>query len=34
MMDVAKIKEHMDVLDSAGKKIGQVDHMEGRDKTS
>ena len=32
MMDVAKIKEHMDVLDSAGKKIGQVDHMEGSDK--
>jgi hypothetical protein len=32
MMDVAKIKEHMDVLDSVGKKIGQVDHMEGSDK--
>lgn len=32
MMDTAKIKEHMDVLDSAGKKIGRVDHLEGPDK--
>jgi len=32
MMDTSKIKEHMDVLDSAGKKIGQVDHLEGKDK--
>lgn len=31
MTDVSKIKEHMDVLDSAGKKIGQVDHLEGND---
>lgn len=32
MTDMTKIKEHMDVLDSAGKKIGQVDHLEGNDK--
>ncbi len=31
MTDVSMIKEHMDVLDSAGKKIGQVDHLEGND---
>ena len=29
MTDVSKIKEHMDVIDSTGKKIGQVDHVEG-----
>ncbi len=32
MMDTSKIKEHMDVLDSAGKNIGKVDHLEGGDK--
>lgn len=32
MTDVSKIKEHMDVIDSAGKKVGQVDHLEGNDK--
>lgn len=32
MTDVSKIKEHMDVLDSTGKNIGQVDHMDGNDK--
>lgn len=32
MADVSKIKEHMDVIDSAGKKVGQVDHLEGADK--
>ncbi len=31
MTDVSKIKEHMDVFDSSGKKIGQVDHLEGND---
>ncbi len=31
MADVSKIKEHMDVIDSAGKKVGQVDHLEGQD---
>ncbi len=31
MTDVTKIKEHMDVFDSAGKKIGQVDHLQGND---
>lgn len=28
MADVSKIKEHMDVIDSNGRNIGQVDHME------
>ena len=32
MTDVSKIKEHMDVIDSTGKNIGQVDHMDGSDK--
>ncbi|MGD9839621.1 MAG: DUF2171 domain-containing protein [Afipia sp.] len=32
MADVSKIKEHMDVIDSAGKNIGKVDHLEGTDK--
>lgn len=32
MADVSKIKEHMDVIDSTGKNIGQVDHLEGNDK--
>lgn len=32
MADVSKIKEHMDVIDSTGKMVGQVDHMEGSDK--
>ncbi len=32
MADVSKIKEHMDVIDSTGKNIGQVDHLEGSDK--
>lgn len=32
MADMSNIKEHMDVIDSAGKKVGQVDHMEGDDK--
>ena len=32
MADVSKIKEHMDVIDSNGKNIGQVDHLEGSDK--
>ena len=30
-MDTSKIKEHMDVIDSAGKKVGQVDHLQGND---
>ncbi len=29
MKDVSKIQEHMDVMDSEGKMIGQVDHLEG-----
>lgn len=32
MTDTSMIKEHMDVIDSAGKKVGQVDHLEGQDK--
>jgi hypothetical protein len=28
MTDVSKIKEHMDVFDSTGRNIGQVDHLE------
>ncbi|EKS37069.1 DUF2171 domain-containing protein [Afipia broomeae] len=32
MADVSKIKEHMDVIDSTGKNIGQVDHLEGSDR--
>ena len=32
MTDTSKIKQHMYVLDSSGKKIGQVDHLEGNDK--
>jgi hypothetical protein len=32
MTDLSKIKEHMDVFDSTGKNIGQVDHLEGKDK--
>lgn len=28
MKDVSKIKEHMDVIDSTGRTIGQVDHLE------
>jgi len=28
MKDVSKIKEHMDVIDSTGRNIGQVDHLE------
>ena len=31
MADASQIKEHMDVIDSAGNKIGQVDHLEGQD---
>jgi len=31
-MDSSKIKEHMTVVDAAGKTVGQVDHMEGPDK--
>lgn len=31
MTDVSQIKEHMDVIDSTGKKVGQVDHLEGQD---
>lgn len=31
MADVSKIKEHMDVIDSTGKTVGQVDHLEGDD---
>ena len=32
MADVSKIKEHMDVIDSTGKMVGQVDYMDGADK--
>ncbi len=31
-MNSTAIKEHMDVIASDGQKVGQVDHMEGRDK--
>jgi hypothetical protein len=31
-MNAADIKEHMDVVASDGQKIGQVDHLEGKDK--
>ncbi len=31
-MDTSKIREHMDVIASDGKKVGQVDHLEGADK--
>jgi hypothetical protein len=31
-MNAADIKEHMDVMASDGQKVGQVDHMEGKDK--
>jgi hypothetical protein len=31
-MDVSKIQEHMDVIDSDGNMIGKVDHLEGEDK--
>lgn len=32
MFDVAQIKEHMDVVSSDNKKVGQVDHLEGSDR--
>lgn len=32
MPDTSKIKEHMDILASDGKKIGAVDRVEGTDK--
>lgn len=32
MTDTDKIKEHMDVISSDKKTIGQVDHLEGSDK--
>lgn len=32
MTDISKIKEHMDVIDSVGRTVGKVDHMEGDDK--
>lgn len=31
MADMSKIKEHMEVLASDGRKIGIVDHMDGPD---
>ena len=31
-MNAADIKEHMDVIAADGQKIGQVDHLEGKDK--
>ena len=30
-MDTSKIREHMDVIASDGRKIGRVDHLEGAD---
>src|SRR3978361_1700246 len=32
MADTAKIKEHMDVISSDRKTVGQVDHLDGSDK--
>jgi hypothetical protein len=32
MADTSKIKEHMDVISSDRKTVGQVDHLEGSDK--
>src|SRR4051812_13161395 len=32
MADTSKIKEHMDVISSDRKTVGQVDHLEGTDK--
>ena len=32
MADTSKIKEHMDIIASDGKKIGAVDRVEGADK--
>jgi hypothetical protein len=32
MPDTSKIKEHMEVLASDGRKVGLVDHMEGSGK--
>jgi hypothetical protein len=32
MPDTSKIKEHMDVISSDRKTVGQVDHLEGSDK--
>ena len=31
-MNTAAIKEHMDVIAADGEKVGQVDHLEGKDK--
>ena len=31
-MNAVDIKEHMDVIASDGQKVGQVDHLEGKDK--
>jgi len=32
MIDVSRIKEHMDVISSDRKMVGKVDHLEGADK--
>jgi hypothetical protein len=32
MLDTSKIREHMDVISSDRKTVGQVDHLEGSDK--
>jgi hypothetical protein len=32
MADTSKIKEHMDVISSDRKTVGQVDHLDGPDK--
>ena len=32
MLDTSKIKEHMDVISSDRKTVGQVDHLEGSDR--
>ena len=31
MLDTSKIREHMDVISSDRKTVGQVDHLEGSD---
>ena len=32
MTSASQIKEHMDVIASDGQKIGNVDHLDGKDK--
>ena len=32
MIDVSRIKEHMDVISSDRKMVGKVDHLDGADK--